>query len=235
VATWMLDAAEPSGASDLTLTVSSGADSTVSKTATDTVTVVGGSGSTTLFLHNKPTPPVGDTTAQTGMTMDATAPTAATLHSYSTDYYSARPGRFVDQSTPSVNQTSGNLHVAWNYTLGSSGVTFTGTPSVRLWVARRDFVCTPDVQFTAYLRQKVNAASTSTESGRVVSALGDFTPTGPVGDCQFGEVVFNLPAINWSVPGTRALELKIVTGTATGAAALYAYDTTTYTSRLVLP
>jgi cobalamin biosynthesis Mg chelatase CobN len=65
---------EPLGAVEMTLVVTSGARPDLSVEATDTVDI--GNPSVTLYLHNRPTPPTADTTAQANMTMTEVAPTA---------------------------------------------------------------------------------------------------------------------------------------------------------------
>ena len=52
----------------------------------------------TLYLHNNPTPPIGNTTMQDLLPLDATTPTATLLYNYATDVDSD-PGRTIEEGT----------------------------------------------------------------------------------------------------------------------------------------
>lgn len=52
------------------------------------------------YLHNNPTPPVGNTTAQADLLMNTTAPTSGTLYNYDTDRDSELGIRLIRTSDP---------------------------------------------------------------------------------------------------------------------------------------
>ncbi len=66
----------------------------------------------TYYLHDDPTPPVGDTTARLLLTADQVVPTAQTLYNYSADLDS-EPGRHLDEAGYDKNRTDPAEAVAW--------------------------------------------------------------------------------------------------------------------------
>ncbi|MFC1908556.1 hypothetical protein ACFLXD_01610 [Chloroflexota bacterium] len=58
-----------------------------------------------LYLHNYPTPPVGDTDAQANLPLSYVVPTATVLYDYDTDL-AAGAGRMIQQSVADVNETN---------------------------------------------------------------------------------------------------------------------------------
>jgi type II secretory pathway pseudopilin PulG len=232
LAVFLLGLTEAVGTVNMTLTATSGANNSVTRTATDTVVI--GFASLILNLHNKPSPPVGDTTAQKPMSMNLSPVSASTLYKYSTDYDNTSPGRFVDIKTPNPthSETSTRYMANWVHQIPQNTL-FNGTAEVKIWVARKDLSCTGGpVQMRAFLRTKI----TDTTDAGVQLATGDGTmvPTG-IGTCPLQQITISMNMTNVNVPINTWLELKITTRNTTGDAALIAYDTTTYPSTLKLP
>lgn len=232
LAVFLLGLTETTGTVNMELTATSGANDSVSHTATDTVVI--GFASLILNLHNKPSPPTGDTTAQKPMAMNVSPVTATTLFKYSTDYYNNQPGRFVDRKTPNPthSETSTRYMANWVYQIPQNTL-FTGAAQLKIWVARKDFNCASGpVQLRAFLRTKI----TDTIDTGVELASGDGTmvPTG-VGSCPPQEITISINLANVNVPINTWLELKVTTRNTTGDAAIIAYDTTTYPSSIRLP
>jgi len=65
-----------------------------------------------LYLHNYPTPPVGDTIAQADLPLSYTIPTATVLYNYDTDY-DAFPGRIISKDIADVTQTDLTKYQSW--------------------------------------------------------------------------------------------------------------------------
>lgn len=233
---------QPVGSTDLDLVIRSGLDSTV-RNAITTDTLIVTYAPTTLYLHNNPTPPTADTTAQSSLTMNSTAPTATTLRAYSTNYYNVagRPGRHLATSTSGISesgsstQTDAARSAWWNYSIPSAR-TYSGTPSYRIFVANADFDCSRTMNVRVQLRQKTTAGSNTTVSGRLRTANRTATPVGSGGVCPFLLLSGDWPAISgWNANTTQAFEVKVSTLSATGGAVLHAFDTTAYDSSVTLP
>src|SRR5918992_2271861 len=225
---WNLIPAEPTGDVEMTLEVTSGARPDLTVEATDTVDI--GNPSITLYLHNRPTPPTADTTAQANMTMTETAPTAATLRKYSTNYYTGQAGRFVDKKIALHTETSTQFMANWVYQVPST-TTYTGIAELTFWVAMKDLKFDKVPQLTIFLREK---SSATTNTGTLfATAAATSPPPGLTEPCDFREVTVSIP-INRTITTNRWIELKITTAQTTGDASLYAYDTTVYPSSLTL-
>jgi len=232
LAVFLVGLTETTGPVDMTLTATSGANNSVNHTSADTVVV--GFASLTLNLHNKPTPPAQDTTAQKAMAMNLTTISAPTLYKYSTDYYNNQPGRFIDKKTPnpSHSETSSRYMANWVYQMPQNTL-FNGTAELKLWVALKDFNCTGgSMTLRAFLRTKI----TDTTDTGVQLGTGDalVVPTG-VGTCSFEQITLTMNLTNVNVPINTWLELKVTNRNASGDAALIAYDTTQYPSTIKLP
>jgi len=65
-----------------------------------------------LYLHNYPTPPVGDTIAQANLPLSYVIPTATVLYNYDTDY-DAFPGRLISKDIADVTQTDLTKYQNW--------------------------------------------------------------------------------------------------------------------------
>lgn len=227
---FLLSPVEITGSVTMTLMATSGANDSVNHTAADTV-VVGYAG-LTLNLHNKPSPPVGHTTAQKPMAMNLSPVSANVLYKYSTNYYDAHQGRWIDRKNASHSEASTQYMANWTYQVPQTAI-FNGTAELKLWVARKDFSCTGGpVTIRAFLRTKLT--ETSDTGTQLATGDGVMTPLG-VGTCQFDEITISMNLTNVTVPINTWMELKVTNRNTSGDPALIAYDTTTYRSRIKLP
>ncbi|HET6771261.1 MAG TPA: hypothetical protein VFH75_06455 [Actinomycetota bacterium] len=231
LAVFVLGPTETIGTVDMTLTATSGANNSITHTSTDTV-IVGFAG-LTLNLHNNPTPPTGNTTAQKPMAMNLTPVSATTLYTYSTDYYNNEPGRYIEQRNTDHNEDLKVRMANWVYQVPNPDTLFNGTVELTLWVARKDLSCTGGpVHIRAFLRTK---ATDVTDTGNeLTSGDGVMVPVG-VGSCPFQQITITMTPINVTLAANTWLELKVTNRQTSGDAALIAYDTLDYRSTIKLP
>ncbi len=216
---------------NFTVTARSGADSTVTAVSPDRVTV--GVAGLTYYLHNNPTPPTANTTAVSYLTMNSTAPTAATLFRYSTNHHNADSGRYLDKSSISDTQSDNKLMAAWRFQV-SAASTYTGAGEVRLWNMVKGFACDKALVVQVYVRHK--ASNDTTTGTAMASASLNIPAPGGAAPCAYRESVIPLTFTGTSVAANRWIELKVeVNTTGSGDAGLFAYDTTAFPSRLILP
>lgn len=231
LAVFALGPTEVPGAVDMTLTATSGANNSVSRTSKDTV-IVGFPG-ITLNLHNNPTPPAGDTIAQSEMAMNLGSVSATTLYKYSTNYYPVgEGGRYINiKPAATETETSPEFMGNWIYQLPDKAK-FNGNVTLKLWVARKDFSCGGPAHIRVFLRDKKNPG----DSGGTVLATGNavMVPTA-IDSCPFQEITLTMTLANVDVAKNRYLELKVTNQTTPADAVLIAYDTTQYRSTLKLP
>lgn len=236
LAVFALGPTEVPGPVEMTLTATSGANNSVNHTSKDTV-IVGFAG-ITLNLHNKPTPPTGNTTAQSEMAMNLSPVSNIVLYKYSTDLYAyplpGEAGRYINFKVPNANETETSKQYMANWVYQVPGKTvLNGTVELKLWVARAGFDCGGPAHIRAFLRDK----SKETDSGGdSLLATGNavMVPSG-VTSCPFQQITLTMALTNVTVQKGRFLELKVTNPNTTGRAVLSAYDTETYWSTLKLP
>ena len=181
---------------------------------------------TTWYLHNNPTPPTGNTTAQFNLALNGTAPTAAILYNYDTGCES-RAGRSIRRNTGLVTETGACRYATWRSAVLSSTRTLDGIATLTVW-ARKTSTLGAGPTLRAFLRVFNPTTSIYTELGTAnvtvttesTSPWAAYTPfwslasvTVPAGS----RVVIKLVALN----GTRDVEI--------------AYDTAALASALTLP
>jgi type II secretory pathway pseudopilin PulG len=232
LAVFVLGPTETPGPVDMTLKATSGANNSVSRSSKDTV-VVGFPG-ITLNLHNNPSPPVGDTTAQPEMAMNLSSISGSVLYKYSTNYYPVgEGGRYIENKLGGATETETDrkFMANWIYQVPDKAK-FNGTVTLKLWMARQGFNCGGPAHIRAFLRDKKNpddAGGTPLATGN-----GVMVPTG-ITSCGFQQVTVTMTLANVDVQKSRYLELKITNQTTPTHPVLIAYDTTQYPSSLKLP
>ena len=235
LAVFLLGPTEPPGTEVMMLTAESGANNAVTHSAEDTVEI--GVVGLTLTLHNNPTPPVGNTTAQANMTMDISPGSSPTLYLYSTNHYSggsAKPGRFVDKrNNPAHDESNPKFMVNWVHQVPQNTL-FNGTAQIKVWVAAKDLTCDKTLHIRAFLRRKDSATTNAgTQLGSVDAII---LPPGGSGPCEFRQQTLTIALTNVTVETNKWVELKITNHDISNSdAALIAYDTLTYNSTLKLP
>jgi hypothetical protein len=184
------------------------------------------SGTWAYYLHNYPTPPTGNTTAQVNLTMDTTVPTAATLYRYSTNC-AAQPGRRLTRANPNPNQNNVCNYVNWRTGALASPLTLSGAITVDIWSATDTALNNRTGCIVAYLRDYNGATYTEIANGLYSQTYAA------------GRTFYHLPiTVNVATPYTlvagHQLELKLVASNAYQSNMLVAYDTTTRSSYLRL-
>ena len=175
------------------------------------------------YLHNNPTPAVGDTASQAVLPLDLTAPTAATLYNYDTDRDSA-PGRFIDKSSEGVNETDlGKMQVWRTAALGNGGC-LDGTVTITVWAAIKDYGQGKEGEVFVYLRDYNGTTHTEIANGSV------FRADWQGGSSTFVQGVITIPGLSYTIPAGNMLEIKLTVGGQSGDSMWFAYDTVSQSS-----
>jgi hypothetical protein len=130
------------------------------------------SGNPTYYLHNSPTPPVGDTDAQANLAMDEDDPTAENLYNYDQNYDS-NPGRRVEQSSGGPDGLELKEYQNWLTDPYSEATYFQGTAIVSLYIAPDGFNFDNAGSFRAYLRDYDPVSETYTEIASADYEIGE--------------------------------------------------------------
>lgn len=195
---------------------------------------VGGSAFTssywTYYLHNNPTPPTGNTTAQANLTATTTASTQATLYNYDTNC-DTRTGRLLTRlNPPAPGNTTTCRYVNWRLPAQVTALTLTGTVTADVWSATQTGVANRNGSIIAYLRDYNVGAGTYVEI-----ANATYTGVYAVGRTFYERPITIAIAGTYTVAIGHQLELKLESPQATSQQnMMVAYDTTGYSSYLRL-
>ncbi len=181
---------------------------------------------TTWYLHNNPTPPTANTTAQFNLPLDPTAPTATTLRNYDTNCDS-RAGRSIARGTGQPTEATTCNYATWRSAALATARTLNGTSTLSVW-ARKTGTGGTNPTLRAFLRVFDPATSTYTDLGTANVTVTTNSSS------AWAQQTLTWPLASVSVPAGRRIEVKLV---ATGGTlnVEIAYDVTTQASSLTLP
>jgi hypothetical protein len=189
------------------------------------------SGHWTYDLHNNPTPPTGNTTAQANLTATMTASTQVTLFNYDTDCDTDTGRQLVQVNPPTPGNTTLCRYVNWRLPVQAVALPLTGTVTADIWAATQVKQGYRTGSIIAYLRD-YNPAGAGTY---VEIANATYTGNYVVGG-TFYERSIAIPITGtYTLPIGHQLELKLeAPRTAPPNDMMVAYDTTGYPSYLRL-
>jgi hypothetical protein len=178
------------------------------------------------YLHNNPTPPPANTTAQYNLTMTSTKPTATTLRNYDTNNAN-RPGRGITRNNPpSPGLATAYRYVNWRTPALAVALTLRGTVTVDIWSATNVATANRTGSLIAYLRDYNPATGTYVEIANATR-----TAAYAVGRTYYETPILVTVAAAYALAIGHMLEVKIESPTATSNNnMLVAYDTTTDSS-----
>ena len=192
----------------------------------NTITTGAWATATTWYLHNNPTPPVANTTAQFNLALNGTAPTATTLVNYDTDC-DARVGRSINRGGGAVTETGACLYATWRSAALSAARTLNGTATLAIW-ARKSSGGGGNPTLRAFLRVFDPGTSTYVELGSASVSITNDSST------AWASYAPHWSLASVSVPAGRQIEIKIV-ATGSNRDPEIAYDTTATATSLQLP
>jgi hypothetical protein len=170
------------------------------------------------YLHNNPTPPVGDTTSQSILPMDRTAPTATTLYNYDTDRDTA----------PGLITLAGSTYQYWAY-VAPEVMVLNDTVSLRMWSAVQGFSTTAGGQVDSYLYDCTPGWTTCTliSSGSYAAKIWDAGGTG-----TWVDTTIPMTGVAHKVATGNELVLIAWAPATSPSNMMFAYDTTSHRSWL---
>ncbi|MFM2105108.1 MAG: hypothetical protein RL338_140 [Chloroflexota bacterium] len=178
------------------------------------------------YLHNRPTPPTGNTTAQVDLAMDGVPPAATGIYRFSTDI-GRDNGRIVLRSANGLAETDGTRYVNWRTPVAVAPRTIAGTVTIGLWSQPRGRA-RPGAM-TAYLRDWSAATGTYVELGSATYSNANWA-TGNA----FVQVTLAIPVSHELLPG-HAFELRVMVPSTSPNDITLAYDATSFASAIQLP
>jgi hypothetical protein len=214
---------------NVTFTFTAITGSTAEPGWTDTVTTTG----TTLTMINAfylGASGTGNTTSVATLPLRRTSPTMSTLWNYDTDR-DAYPGRFLTRRGD-LNSNDRNKVQRWNMAVGGSPLTISGTASLRIWSAVKDFDLGKTGSLMVGLYDCDAAATTCTQL-----SFGQVTSTGSWTGGQASLVLKNItlaPAGSYTFAANRVFQVRVGPSNDAQGDLMIAYDTTTYRTALII-
>jgi hypothetical protein len=181
---------------------------------------------TTWYLHNNPTPPAGNTTAQFNLSLSPTVPTAATLFNYDTNCDS-RAGRSLVRGSGLVTEATVCRFATWLSPPLAEARTLDGRATLEVW-ARKTAAGGTNPTLRAFLRVFDPATSTYLELGAANETVVA-NPTQPWVDIDLSWTLASV-----TVPAGRRIEIRLVATGGTRNVEI-AYDAQISPSALTLP
>ncbi len=183
---------------------------------------------TSLYLHNLPTLPTGDTSAQPVLPIDTTPPIAANLFDY--DLPDKKPGLTLKKSLMGLSETDPEQFQVWRTGTLSSPMEIAGDVFVSLWSAIRNFQNNQSGAVTMYLRDYDGSAYTEIANGSV------FIFDWQKGTSDFINATIMMLDVNYTVPTGHELEARLIADDIKASKDMwFAYDTAAYPSVIKLP
>ena len=182
-------------------------------------------GSLTLYLHNDPSPPAGDTASHATLPVDLTAPTASVLHNYDIDR-DTFPGLLIKKGGSGAGETDPTKYQAWRSAVVATDLTIQGNVVVELWSAMKEFAQGKQGRATVYLRHF--DGSSSTEIAQATRTDGDWQG----GSSGWVLKSFVLGVGPYTVAAGHSLELTVIVEPSSADDMWFAYDTAAYPSRV---
>lgn len=181
---------------------------------------------TTWYLHNNPTPPTGNTTAQFNLALSPTVPTAATLLNYDTNC-DGRAGRSIVRGSGLVTEATVCRFATWLSPVLTEARTLNGRATLEVW-ARKTAAGGANPTLRAFLRVFDPATSTYLELGAANETVAA-NATQPWVDLDLSWTLASV-----TIPAGRRIEVRLV-ATGGNRNVEIAYDTLNSPSSLRLP
>jgi hypothetical protein len=176
----------------------------------------------TFYLHNNPSPPTANTTSQLNLPLDTLLPTATILRNYDTDR-DIGPGLAIDKGN-GLSETDPRKYQRWRHVIASA-LTINGNATLHLWTATQDFATGQEGAIVVGLYD-CNSAGASCS---LITSTTFHDSTWP---SAWEEKQIALGTVSHTVASGRSLVIHVATVNPSDNDLWFAYDTTTYNSRL---
>lgn len=178
------------------------------------------------YLHNDPTPPVGDTDSQAVLPLGAewTAPTGAVLYNYDQDRNS-NAGLHLSISG-GLGESDPSKYQIWSRKILGSALTLNGQATLTLWSSMKDFDI---VKRGVLLAALLDCNGGGSVCVTIATGSLDFTPWNTAGPTWI-ERTLDFGAVNHTIAVGRTIRIKVVVGPLSDDDMWLAYDTSSYPS-----
>ena len=180
-----------------------------------------------LYLHNDPSPPVGDTNSHATLPMGFVAPSVGSLFNYDTNR-DAFAGLLIQKGGTGFTDTDPMKHQRWRSEVFAVTTAVSGAPQLVFWSAMKDFKDQKRGAVAAYLVATDGTTAAWSVSGSVQRANWQG------GSASWVEtpLTFDAPAPSL-IPAGSWLELVLVVENSSDDDMWFAYDTATFPTRVM--
>lgn len=183
---------------------------------------------TLYYLHNNPTPPMGDTSRQSTLPLGETVTTATTLYQYGTP--NNNPGLLLKGSELGLAEATADKFQIWQTSALTDGLTIQGDVLVDIWAGIRNFQNDTSGAMTVYLRDFDGSGYTEIANGSI------FAEDWQKGSGTFVAQTIMIPDVDYTLSAGHQLEARFIVDTIKASKDMWlAYDTTTYPTVIKLP
>jgi len=184
--------------------------------------------SSSLHLHNYPTPPIGDTSRQAELPLDTTAPTSATLYQYA--FPDNNPGLLLKGTTEGLNEPDSSKYQVWKTGPLASDMPIVGDVFMDLWAGIRQFQASQSGALTVYLRDYDGASYVEIANGSI------FAEDWQAGSDTFVNRTIMIADIDYTIPAGHKLEIRLQADAIKSSKDMWiAYDTMAYPTVIKFP
>jgi serine/threonine-protein kinase len=182
-----------------------------------------------LYLHNYPSPPSGDTSAQASLPMDAIAASSEALFNYDTNR-DGEAGLLIQKGGAGFGESDPTKHQRWRSEVFLAPASLTGAPQLVFWSGLKNFKHGKYGAVAAYLAATNGTTVAWSVSGSVQRANWQR------GSASWVESSLAFGALGpGSIPAGYWLELVLVVDDISDDDMWFAYDTAAYPSRVIWP
>ena len=218
------------GTTDITFTFTAVTGTTAAPGWTDTVQTSGTTLTmiTAFYLGNQGVQ--ADTKTTNPLPLKRTSPTFTTLYNYDTDK-DGLPGRMLTRAAD-LNSTDKNKVQSWDMPVGSTDLPISGTATMRIWSAVRNW----DTNKTGSMGVGVYDCD-GTGANCITLATGILTSSGSWTNGAAAWTLKNLslsPSGAYTFVAGRTVEVRVFALNGGQGDLMFAYDTTTYKSALII-
>ena len=183
-----------------------------------------------LYLHNNPTPPTGDTDSQLTLPLSFTTPTASTLFNYDQER-EGLPGLQISKSDLGLGDPDPTKFQVWRTNALASDWLIKGDVLIDIWMGLKDFQLDKRGVTTLYLRDYDPDTSIYTEID-----LGSlFDIDWQAGSGTWVKKTILVPGLSYTIPASHMLEVRLTVENQSADAMWVAYDTILQPSTMNFP
>jgi len=182
----------------------------------------------TLYLHNNPTPPMGDTTSQLELPMDAALPDAPVLYNYDVDR-DGSPGLLIARGGGGPDEGDPTKYQAWRAPAFTAATVVDGTATVKLWTGTAGFDVALGGVVSVYLRDCDGSNCVELGGGTLSDSSWRH------GSQAWVLKTLMFPVGPHTVAAGNSLELVVVVEPSSSGDMWFAYDTNDHKSRVTVP